>query len=298
MATITGCGPDHLQEVANVPGIEVWDLHAEGDLLYAAAGNRGLVIFDISEPEQPREIGALVPGDQARGFGVAVAGQYAYLGAMYALFAIDVSDPSQPVEVGQVAGRTTNFVVQGDYLYRIVSDLEVIDVSVPSALQPVGELALDAFSGSVAVSGDMAVVGDNQNAIHIIDVSNPVQPTLTATFEAERVGAVAIEGDLVYGAGADEFVIVDVADPSRPRLRGCHASTCPNAITSLFVEGDYAYVAGEDCLEVYDVSDSESPNLAATLEAIVPIPYWDVVVSHGYIFLAHLGGLRIFPQAS
>jgi hypothetical protein len=177
-------------------------------------------------------------------------------------------------------------------------DLEVVDISVPSAPQLVGELVIDAYGGSVAVSGDLVAVSDNENAIHIVDVSDPFQPTRTATYEADRVGGVAIEGELVYGAGADEFVIVDVADPTQPRLRGCHTSSCPMTITGLFLQGGHAYVAGDDCLEAYDVSDSESPRLAATLEASIPISYWDVVASNGYIFLGHLGGLRIFPHKS
>jgi hypothetical protein len=300
---VTGCGPDRLQEVSNVTGLYIWGLDVDDEYLYVADATRGLVIFDISDPVQPQLIGELLPSNSGGGDSVKVVGQYAYLAAAQVLFVVDISNPSQPIEVGQAAGDMLEIAVQGDYVYSMGSrlfslGLQIFDVSTPSAPVLVSELVIDASNASIAVSGDLVFVGDSRAGIHIIDVSNRAQPVLVGVYEAERIGGVAVEGDLVYAAGADGLMIIDIADPTRPRLRGCHATSCPPGIQSLSLQNGYAYVSGDDCLDVYDVSDTESPRLTAMLDAIIRIPYRAVVAWGGYIFLGHAGGLRIFPQES
>ena len=87
---------------------------------------------------------------------LAVAGDYAYVGARSTLVVMDVSDPADPHVVGRVFfpnGYVRGIAVSGDYAYVAAGDagFRVIDISTPSAPIEVGGMYL--ISTAVAVSG-------------------------------------------------------------------------------------------------------------------------------------------------
>src|SRR5262245_20656444 len=70
-----------------------------GDCAYLAAWRRGLLIFQVSDPKAPTQVGSCPILGQTRG--VAVAGKYAFVAAQEGgLRVLDVSDPSNPKSVG------------------------------------------------------------------------------------------------------------------------------------------------------------------------------------------------------
>ncbi len=72
------------------------DVVVVGDLAYVAAGVSGLQIVNVSNPENPEEVGQCnTPGSD-----VAVSGDYAYV-AGRVLRIVDISDHENPEEVGQ-----------------------------------------------------------------------------------------------------------------------------------------------------------------------------------------------------
>jgi hypothetical protein len=106
-----------------------------GGYLYYGSGSV-LEVAELSSPGDPQPVGesAPLPGGV---FGVAVAGDYAYLAnGSGGLRVIDVSDPSAPVEVGflETTGVFWGIAVSGSYAYVAswYSGLRVIDVSTPS----------------------------------------------------------------------------------------------------------------------------------------------------------------------
>jgi hypothetical protein len=68
-----------------------------GGRAYLANGRWGLRSIDVSNPEQPVELGAFTEVYEVHA--VAVVGEIAYLGADH-IRAVDVSDPTAPLEVG------------------------------------------------------------------------------------------------------------------------------------------------------------------------------------------------------
>jgi len=66
--------------------------------------------------------------------GVAVSGQYAYIGIGQRLAILDISDPAQPARVGQtdlLPGDVFDVAVVGDYAYVacFINGLRIIDIS-------------------------------------------------------------------------------------------------------------------------------------------------------------------------
>jgi hypothetical protein len=90
-----------------------------GSFAYVADGSSGLQVIDVSDPTLPTIVGSTdSPG---YGYGVAVAGSYAYVAAdSYAgLKVIDVSDPSSPAVLGRAGtpGAARGVAVEGSYAY-------------------------------------------------------------------------------------------------------------------------------------------------------------------------------------
>ena len=88
--------------------VRIWfeNLFITEQLAFVTGSGIGLSVFDVGDPKKIRPLGFLEAGYQ--GFGVQVAGNYAYVvdgGAN--LHVIDVSDPSKPVEVNRIG--TENF---------------------------------------------------------------------------------------------------------------------------------------------------------------------------------------------
>jgi hypothetical protein len=92
-----------------------------GDYAYVAASSFGLGIVDVSDPAQPTQVGVYdTPG---AAFGVAVAGDLAYIADSSALRIADVSDPSQPIEVAsyETDGLAVNVATTDDLIYVATS---------------------------------------------------------------------------------------------------------------------------------------------------------------------------------
>lgn len=72
-----------------------------------------------------------------------------------------------------------------------------------------------------------------------------------------------VQGDLLYVAASNEFMIVDVSDPTNLVEVSSFPGFPPKAVC---VEGDLAYLADSgDFLRVFDVSDAASPFIAANV---------------------------------
>ncbi|RMF94460.1 MAG: hypothetical protein D6734_07725 [Candidatus Schekmanbacteria bacterium] len=139
----------------------------------------------------------------------------------------------------------------------------------------------------ILVKNDIAYVCDGSEGLQIIDVSNPVSPTLLATYENNsdiyngKTLDVAISGTVAYIAEQiGGLQIVDVSNPSSPTNIGSFdiwkslgnqaQSTGPEA-SSIEVAGKYAYVAlmgefNEPNLAIIDISNPSSPQLVGSID--------------------------------
>ncbi|HEY4486691.1 MAG TPA: hypothetical protein VJB70_03085, partial [Candidatus Paceibacterota bacterium] len=197
---------------------------------------------------------------------VFVSGRYAYLASINddALSIIDISDPANPREVGVISdnaeSHTTNNTATG------------LDG------------AFDVF-----VSGRYAyVTGQTDDALSIIDVSDPTSPLQVGVIGDSEIGvsatttATGLDGARgIFVSGRYAYVtaqtdgslsIIDVSDPANPREVGvisdnAESTTVNNTATGLgfangiFVSGRYAYVTAQidDAFSIIDVSDPANP---------------------------------------
>eukprot|EP01064_Diplonema_japonicum_P010106 TRINITY_DN17461_c0_g1_i1.p1 TRINITY_DN17461_c0_g1~~TRINITY_DN17461_c0_g1_i1.p1 ORF type:complete len:1308 (+),score=167.87 TRINITY_DN17461_c0_g1_i1:42-3965(+) len=202
----------------------VTDIKVVGTTAYAAAGEMGLVIFDISKPNMPRVQGKF---DTGYAFCIDISGTVAYIGDKNkGLFLVDVSTPSTPVHLGT---------------FNITS----------------GEVA------QVCVSGGTAYIANTINGVLAVDISNPSIPVLQGAVNTpDHALTMHVLGTTVYIADKNTMVIADFSTPSAPTSIVSVDDPSCRAVSGVFVSGTTAYIGCAFYgLKIYDISTPAAPVL-------------------------------------
>jgi hypothetical protein len=165
--------------------------------------------------------------------GVAVAGNYAYVGDDTAgLRVISVSDPAHPTEVAYCSTSVAlrcDVAVAGSYAYvaGFEAGLRIISVSDPAHPVAVGYYETPGDALGVAVAGNYAYVADSRSGLRVISVSDPAHPVEVGYYgTADLACGVAVVGDYAYVAAYDaglqicEFYGAGIEEGRQPMANG------------------------------------------------------------------------------
>jgi hypothetical protein len=211
---------------------EVQNVFLDGETAYAASGDDGLVILDLSNPAAPVEMGRFASRNAKN---VQVVGQTAYLVDQGVLeegkalqdrvVVLDVSDPADPQPLGAFTPegphihRTLNhFAVEGETLYLVTSDrLVMMDISDLDQPETLGEIGFNSNISSPGMAVSEGIVYIQANQLSIVDARDPANPVKIAGFDGGWGSDVAVVEGRAYLAGWDEgLTVLDVSDPARP----------------------------------------------------------------------------------
>jgi hypothetical protein len=189
---------------------------------------------------------------------------------------------------GHDTADAISVAAQGSFVYlgRITNpgnEFFTINVTDPALPSISGQLALGGDPNDIAVSGNYAYIAssDNSGELTVVDISNPVSPTLATTFDltAENSGSANSDGlavvmgktNYVYltrsTSGGKEFYVFDISTPTSPLLVG--SADLNGDLTEVAASGNYAYGASSDNaqeFQVIDVTSVVSPTLVASLD--------------------------------
>jgi hypothetical protein len=267
---------DYLHWVACTPPRGMVGITVVDDLAYISGGADGLLIYDISQPDYPVQIGVCdTPGSCLGNF---VEGNLAYVADAWSpgFGIIDVSDPANPVllsTAGEGAGWCYDLaMVAPDTVY--VTDSSggsmVIDVSDPLNPAYLGSLFPYSSTYEFHRDGDNLYFGDDYG-LQAYDM------TWGAVFP-EHIGTGALadfnygvtrHGDLMYMLGYHAIGTFDIGDPEvAPVLLDEYETAGP--VFRMQVAGARGYTAGGGTngwcgLEVFDLSVPEHPDSLAAL---------------------------------
>lgn len=267
-----------------------WGGALPGSRAYTVSGD----FLDISNPASPRRLGGYTPPDEGFVSGVAVEGQYAYLGirlgAGAGLAVIDLDPVANLPRVGSLdtAGYARDVAVSGTraYVADDTAGMQILDIANPQQPLPLGNYPTAYPAEMVVANGNRAHVVESWYngpdsygwALHIVDVTDPASPTQLGVYQTSgavqprrlgAAGALAVRatGDFAflvlwndYSSGRIE--IVDLRTPSDPQLAATYdiASTV-NGVT---LHGQYLLVCKADGLLVLDVSNPAAPQAAGS----------------------------------
>ncbi|MEO0076159.1 MAG: SdrD B-like domain-containing protein, partial [candidate division WOR-3 bacterium] len=286
----------------NVTGERVYDIYVSGDYAYLANGASGLRIINISDPEQPQEVGNYPTPDSA--FGVSVIYPYAYVACRDAgLRIINVSGMVPPYEVGayvcenarkvftvQTVLNTYAYVVGGFYGFLI------LDVTMPSNIDSIGSYY--GFASDITVRNNLAYVSVThwEPGLHIVDISTPSIPTRIGYFplDTKSTSRLYLNNNLIYLTHHYATTIIDVSTPQSPVRIG----SINTRSYDVWANNNYAYITGHG-LRIFDVYDPTGGIYIAGRYKFEPEEYcaWTLELSGDYAYTAW-GGLYIYDVAT
>lgn len=273
------------------------DIFATNKTAYIAASSGGLMIVDVSNPENPTRVGSCDTGGWA--LGVALSGNLVLVADQNSgLKVIDVSNPKTPTVIASCSTnikQPNGVAISSDCNYAYVASrygLQAVDIRDPLNPVVVGNYFTIGGAQSVSINDHFAFVAEQGGRLNVIDVANPTNLILIGNC---AIGGspqkMSISGNLIYLADAGSGLqIIDISSPSSPVLVGCDTSS-PRAY-AVRIKGNIAYLATEtDGLKVLDVSN---PTNLVVLGNSPSQDAFGVSVDSGYAYVADWeNGLRV-----
>lgn len=217
IAVAEGSDPAALAELGtfetedNVEGIDL-----AGDLLFAAAHEGGLIVYERGPASVLTEIGRLRAGLE-NPWTVRVRGDDAFVAdGNGGLVVVDVSDPAAPTLRGRLdlPGAVKDLELDGDRLYAAAgaAGLALVDVSDPASPRLV-ELEDTPGSALAVAAGPDAVYLSDWNDVRVFDRRDPDdlvprghQPVYQSDGLASRTLGIAAAGDVFFSGNWTELV--------------------------------------------------------------------------------------------
>jgi hypothetical protein len=238
--------------------VDFEDVVVDGDIAYAADWFFGLRVYDISDPDDVVQIGALdTPGAPSA---VAFEDGRVYLGESTgggAVRVIDVSDPTAPEELGFVETS-------------IVFDLVVRDKLVYTANHTLGD----------------------SGGLYVFDATDPAAPALAGSYTecSDASGIDLVEDLAIIGCGG-EFHLVDVSDPSAPDQVSAFSLTGTSGAWAVAIRGDVAYLGHDTGVTVVDIGDPAAPAKVRELATAYSVRGLDASLPGRLVAAAGLAGI-------
>ncbi|PTL79578.1 LVIVD repeat-containing protein [Vitiosangium sp. GDMCC 1.1324] len=209
---------------------------AKGDALYVASADRGVLLFDITHPADPKLVRNL-PGGSGRvnNHTLFIEGDRLYATTNNSVSIFDVSTPLAPVELNRYApvsefpNSPHDMLAVGDRLYvnNAIAGYVVADVSNPSDIRTLGQFdypgqyshanAVGTFAGRT-----IAFVGGEGPFEHlrVLDVTDPANIVKIGEFQLRPTVSIhnmLLVGKKLYISWYQEGVrVLNVANPTKP----------------------------------------------------------------------------------
>jgi cyclophilin family peptidyl-prolyl cis-trans isomerase len=228
---------DVISQNANDPPLESHTLDASGGQVYmtvpydnyllVAAGTSGVLVYDVSNPASPTEVGSFATGGTAQD--IAISGTTAFVAdGSGGVVALNITDPTN-IQLDSTVATTsaaTNIAIDPTQELAYVADgatgLLEVDISTPTVSMTVKKTVLNLSSyfsvtdiSDVVLNGHYAYVAmvvsvpngtssDTDGAVEILDISTPANPVLANVFATvgspNEGGALDVVGNTLYVA--------------------------------------------------------------------------------------------------
>jgi hypothetical protein len=208
-----------------------------GNIAYVLDGYEGVVVYDVSSPENPVRLTTV---------------------------------PIQlPPDVFQIDPPPIWLELQDGYAY--VSNgpdgMQVLDVHDPAKAKVVAHLPLEGYSYTVAVRGNRVYMANRDTGLVVIDIADPLTPRVLRTIPTKGNACdIILRGNRGYlSEGASGFGIWDFSDPDIPREIGYfHVTSRTRGVT---LRGDRLVTADAgDGIRIFDATDRQQPRLIGSMD--------------------------------
>ena len=209
--------------------------------------------------------------------------EYALLGCIHGTSIIRIDNPVLPAEVAFIPGPTSawrDIKTHSTYAYIVTEGtgtgrgLQVVDLSqLPNTVTLVNtiETWFTRAHNIFIDNGFAYVIGTNNGGgMHILDLSNPVNPVRTAYYTGSNyIHDVYVWNDTVVAAAEDTYDLVDVVNKSNPQLIS----------SSIALPGIYAHSGWMTENKRYFIGTEEFNVRDITVWDLTDRSDWDLIVS-------------------
>jgi len=257
----------------------VW---AKGDALYVGSGGHGVLVFDITDPADPKMLRG-VPGDSFSVHTIYVDGDrmYAQAAGVNQVLFFDVSKPLEPVLLNRYTVPTDDnglgyphdsFAYENRlYINQMGQGYYVVDVSDASNPKPLGSYTYDAeiynptHANAVGTFGGRTIAfegGENVNAhLRVLDVTDPAHIVKIGEYAMRpqtSIHNMVLVGKRLYVAWyAEGLRVLDVSNPTQPQeiaYANTYKDTDEGFSDGLFVGAIGIRVPGDGYVYVVDMT--------------------------------------------
>jgi hypothetical protein len=286
---------------------DVWDVEANGNYLFAAAGESGLKIYDAANPDSMQLLTEFNPGGFAYRVHVNTAGTYAYISNHdHHIQIVNVANKSAPVLTGSflLPSAPAESRDQNGFLHvaDACSGLKIINVSNPQNPQLVGEyVPADGCVMDIELKNNYAFIASGNRGMEVIDISNPSAPQKVGSYETNRFandvvldgnytylseGSMEVVGDGIFIASAfSKINILNISNLAQPVLTGSYLSD--SIVLGMSLCSSYLCLAEYGGFDIVNTSDKTAPKkYAANLRSVASTNHSIDFRSPGYIFVS------------
>lgn len=239
-------------------------------LLYIAADEGDLEIWDIQDPVAPEQISStplFYFGVEVPVISVDVSGDFAYVSTSWGyLHWLDVSDPANPIDFG-FNGQGGNpsrevFLADDGYVYLAGPDTVRYAINANGSLSLAGS-NIYANSYELFTTSCYVYISSGTGPIQILDAGHSSLPSI-GLYDTNNVKDLFVAGDYAYVAnGSAGLRVLDVSNKTNPLEIGFDDS---DGATDVIISGDYAYVRGGTTFRVVDVTVPANPAVVGTID--------------------------------
>ena len=167
-----------------IPGSNLRDLAIQGNYLYVlrdGGNNEGLLVYDLTTPDMPNEIGSVSFGEDP--ISMTVSGNYVYVGEDdEGFYVVEISDPANPTLIGSlpIEGEFDDITVEGNYAFLIDDEdddlLVIINIQDPANPYLETEIGIGSSPEAVAIDGEhVYITYRGSEGLEIFDITCPQQ---------------------------------------------------------------------------------------------------------------------------
>jgi len=278
---------DSIDEVGDYQGLCLSDMKKTGVRIFSASREDGLIIFNVSDPGDPRIDGRYDFTIYYHAHRVAIQDNEAFMAVDMignSMIVLNFSNIDSIVEVGQNIpttdlkyqyGDAHAIAVKGDraYIGFINYGIKVVDISILASVYEINHHENDGSTTDVFIHDDIAhVTGslshNSSGLFETLDISD-----LSNIIELDRLTfpgpcwAVMLKQNFAYIAGRSEGMwVINVSDPTNLKVEGKIENI--GDAWDIDISGDFAYLSDFDGggMVIVNISIPAEPTLAGSYD--------------------------------
>jgi hypothetical protein len=210
---------------------------------------------------------------------------------------LDISDLDSMMQLGTVTAMSANSLKVRDSLAYVTESqtaggLHIIDIATETDPVQIGHYdTISSPEFDVQIIDNFAYLAAGNDGLQIIDISNPISPTLHgANATPMNTAFLQVEGQIAYAldnqptsTAPSVLYAMDVSDPSNPTILGTYQDAAEmNWARGMDIANGIAYITTGESLQMIDVSDPA--HLTRLGSYVVPASGVRVVGTYAYVF--------------